>query len=537
MSIGRDPLGLTPAPTPDLAVKAPASDAGIAVANPPDDRRLAIGLPASRSLFRWAPFVASGVMLLAGLWQVGRLSYTQDEAATLSAVRRPFGSMLAVLGHIDAVHGAYYLLLHLLVRLGTSAEVVRMPSVLAMAVAAYLTTLLGIRLAGDPVGLVAGLLFALSPLTAEYAQDARPFAMVTCLAVLASYRFAIFAKTGSRKHAVWYGVALAACGLMNVFGLLIIAGHTVTLLGSPVRRDRLRRFAWATGAAVLAVSPVGLLAATEVSQVGWEHGPSGVVVLGVLVTLAVAGLVAWRTARSSRDSDFTGGDLSDSFGHAALTRLSAPWLIIPVALLLAASQIPVSTTSGGSAGTGIWEPRYLLFCFPALVLLLSDLASRLPSKVVTALTAIMIIASASSQALARPNVSPDDLRAVAALLEARSHTGDAVVFPNIAKRLITDAYPSGFSRLTDIGLNSSPAARDSLYGLNVSQPVLWRRLARARVQRLWMVIFPVPRPEKYYPNATAPDEFCLKHSWQFPLNMVLLYHRCRVGVEPVREPG
>lgn len=526
MPMGHDLPGLTRAFTPGLAAKAHASDAGIAVAKPARGRALTRGLTASRSLSRWAPWVTSGVTLLAGLWQVGRLSYTQDEAATLSAVRRPFGSMLALLGHIDAVHGTYYLLLHLVAKLGTSPEVVRIPSVLAMALAAYFTTLLGIRLAGGRVGLAAGLLFAVSPLTTEYAQDARPFAMVTCLAVLASYRFVIFVRTGARRHAVWYSVALAACGLMNVFGLLIIAGHTATLVASPVRRGRLGRFAWATGAAALVVSPVGWLAATEVSQVGWERGPSSAVVLGVLVGLAVAGLCAWRTARSSRDADVTGGDLAESFGHAALTRLSAPWLIIPVVLLLAASQIPVSTTSGGSAGTGIWEPRYLLFCFPALVLLLADLASRLPPKTATAVTAIMIAASAACQPFARPTISPDDLRAVASLLEAQSHTGDVVVFPNIAKRLVTDAYPSGFSRLTDIGLDTSPAARDSLYGLNVSQPVLWRRLTG--VQRLWIVIFPMPRPEKYYPNETAPDAFCLKRSWRFRLNMVLFYQRCTV---------
>jgi len=195
-----------------------------------------------------------------------------------------------------------------------------------------------------------------------------------------------------------------------------------------------------------------------------------------------------------------------------------------VSLLLVASQIPIAMTPGQSAGSRIWEPRYLLFCLPALVLLLADLASRLPPKTATVLTAVMIATSVAAQPLARPTISPDDLRAVATLLEARSHTGDAVVFPNIAKRLIKDAYPFGFSRLRDIGLDSSPAARDSLYGLNVSQPVLWRRLAS--VQRLWIVIFPVPLPEEYYPNATAPGAFCLKHSWRFPLNTVLFYQRC-----------
>jgi len=296
MPMGHDTHGLTHAATADLAAKSPAPAAGIEAAHPPPGRLLTSDLTASPRLFRWAPYITSGVTLLAGMWQVARLSYTQDESATLSAVHRPFGSMLAVLGHIDAVHGSYYLLMHLVVKLGNSAAVVRTPSVLAMTVAAWFTTRLGIKLAGGRIGLVAGLLFAASPLTTEYAQDARPFAMVTCLAVLASYRFVVFVRTGARPHAIWYGVALATCGLMNVFGLLIVAGHAVTLVGSPVHRDRLRWFAYSAGAAVLAVSPVVWLAATEVGQVGWERGPGAAVALAVLVGLAVVGLLAWRTA-------------------------------------------------------------------------------------------------------------------------------------------------------------------------------------------------------------------------------------------------
>jgi mannosyltransferase len=482
-------------------------------------------LPAKYGLHRYAPGLSAGVALAAGLWQLARLSYTQDEAATLSATRRPFGAMLALLGHIDAVHGTYYLLMHLVVKLGISPEIVRMPSVLAMAVAAWYTAVLGIELSGNLPGLAAGLLFALSPLTTEYAQDARPFAMVTCLAVLASYRFVIFARSGTRRDACWYGAALAACGFMNVFGLLIIAGHAVTLAASPVRRDRLRWFGCAAGAAVIVTSPLVGLAATQVGQVGWERKPGPLVVLAVLVALAGAGFLAWRSARRPAITGLDSAPMVDAFGSAALIKLSAPWLIVPVAFLVLASQIPLDATSNGSPGSGIWEPRYLLFCLPALILLATGLASRLPPRAATVLIINMIVISAVAQPLARPKTSPDDIRAVAALLEARSRPGDAIVFPEIAKRLIKDAYPAGFSRLRDVGLDSSPAARNSLYGLNVSQTVLWRRLAS--VERLWVVIFPVTHPSLYFAREGRPYAFCLSSSWRFPLNMVLLYQRCK----------
>jgi mannosyltransferase len=506
----------------DKSSVASASAISMSVAGPLPSRAVERDLEEKSGILRWGPWIASGVTLALGLWQISRLSYSQDEAATLSAVRRPLGSMLAVLGHIDAVHGSYYLLMHLVVKLGASEAVLRMPSVLAMTIAAWLTTALGRKLAGAWPGLAAGLLFAVSALTTEYAHDARPFAMVTCLAVLASYRFVSFVETGTRRDAAWYGAAMAGCGLMNVFGLLLIAAHTATLVASQLRKDRLHRFAYAAGAATLAVSPIAWLAATEVGQVGWERGPGAAVAFAVVAVLAVAGILAWTTARSPDKQP------SVTLGTAPLVRLSAPWLIIPVALLVTASQIPIASAPGASlaasTASGIWEPRYLLFCLPALTLFVVALISRLLAKPATFLTAAVIAASLAAQPLARPATSPNDIRDVSALLQAKSRPGDAVVFPNVAKRLIKDAYPVGFSHLRDVGLNTSPPARDSLYGLNVSSPILWRRLAGTR--RVWMVIFPVPRPGKYYGSASEPHAFCLQSSWQFPLNMVLLYRRC-----------
>ena len=53
------------------------------------------------------------------------------------AVQRPFGQLLRMLGNIDAVHGAYYVMMWVVVRLGGTGELVtRLPSALAMAGAA-----------------------------------------------------------------------------------------------------------------------------------------------------------------------------------------------------------------------------------------------------------------------------------------------------------------------------------------------------------------------------------------------------------------
>ena len=85
----------------------------------------------------WMRVLPPAAMLVIGLWRITGPSYWRDEAATMSAVQRPFAELVRMLGHIDAVHGTYYMLIWVLVRLGGPGELVtRLPSALAMAGAA-----------------------------------------------------------------------------------------------------------------------------------------------------------------------------------------------------------------------------------------------------------------------------------------------------------------------------------------------------------------------------------------------------------------
>ncbi|HYB89325.1 MAG TPA: hypothetical protein VEC76_20930 [Streptosporangiaceae bacterium] len=71
------------------------------------------------------------------LWGISAPSYWRDESATLSATERSYPQMLAMLRHIDAVHGLYYLLLWPVVHLAGAGEFdTRLPSAMAMAAAA-----------------------------------------------------------------------------------------------------------------------------------------------------------------------------------------------------------------------------------------------------------------------------------------------------------------------------------------------------------------------------------------------------------------
>src|SRR5579863_5263108 len=79
--------------------------------------------PDGRAWSRWLVIaVPMAVSAVTGGYEIGSPTLWRDEAYTKDAINRSIGQLFALLGHQDAVHGAYYLLLHLVVgAIGTSA--------------------------------------------------------------------------------------------------------------------------------------------------------------------------------------------------------------------------------------------------------------------------------------------------------------------------------------------------------------------------------------------------------------------------------
>ena len=226
------------------------------------------------------PACAALATLAVMLWRIGVPSLWRDEGATLSAAHRSFPQLIRMLGHLDAVHGTYYLLIWLLVRVAGRGELaLRLPSAVAMAAAAGLLTALGRRLVSPAAGLAAGLAFAAIPAVSWFGQDARPFALETAAATAASYCFARFLGDGAARWARWYTVSLIGLGLADIFGLLLIAAHGTTLLmlhrqhGRQDGRQLARRWLATVTVAVLALLPLEVLAWSQRGQVSWLRTP------------------------------------------------------------------------------------------------------------------------------------------------------------------------------------------------------------------------------------------------------------------------
>lgn len=188
-----------------------------------------------RWLVRLAPALLTLVVTLAG---IGHAQLWRDELATWSAATRPVPDLVRLAGTIDAATGPYYLFTHGWTALsGTSPTALRLPSALAMAVAAGLTARLGERLAGIRVGLLAGLLFAVLPATCRYGQEARPYALATLLAVLATLLLVDALRRPAWPRWTGYAVVATALGLTHLIAVTLLVAHgLVVLLAS--RRGR-----------------------------------------------------------------------------------------------------------------------------------------------------------------------------------------------------------------------------------------------------------------------------------------------------------
>jgi len=445
------------------------------------------------------------------------------------------------MGSEDAVHGPYYLLMHVVIAVGgISAATLRLPSLIAMCLAAGLTAALARRLAiasglpgAQAIGLIAGLTLVAVPLTTRYAQEARPYALASLFAVLATY---LFVRAAARpRPLLWalYGLALLLAGLFNLFAVLLAVAHGASLAwGSRARAGAARRGrpdtpersdsperpmgsareagvitrpvvgGWlaACAAAAVLLAPLAYVSAGQSSQLNWVRRPdpstiasllrdfSGAAILiPVVGGLALLGLVAGHGLR--RGSGLT------------LAAVALPWLVLPPVLLIVASFVHP-----------VYVERYVLFCLPALATLTAagfvwlaavtrralagrgigarraDALAAAPSALLAAV--ILIAVTGPQREVRQVGARVDNLREVAQVIAKRERPGDAILYLPRDTALVGVAYPAPFRRLRDIGLGESPLASATLRGTAAPLHVVAARLRGVR--RVWTVQWASP---------------------------------------------
>jgi mannosyltransferase len=419
---------------------------------------------------RWLPWIPPVVTLAVCVIGIDSASFWRDEAATLDAEARPLPALLRMLTNVDAVHGAYYLLLWPVVHtLGSGEFAVRFPSALAMAAAAYGVGVLGARLHSRRAGLFAGLVFAALPQVSRYGQEARSYALVVAVAVLASCLLPRALAESRRRWWIGYGCAVGVLGLLNLFALLLLVGHAVFVR----RQARSSMGLWlrTAGFSCIPSVPIVALAVNQQDQLSWVTRPDANTGGELAVWLAGSALSAVLA------SVLIGLYLGRRPGRHTLAWLAVPWLALPPLMLIFGSELKP-----------VYVQRYLAFCLPALALLIgAGLATVAIAPRVVGLVLVVVLGLPAQNEIRQVGGHGDDIRDAATILAHEARPGDGVLFncpschyPDMPREFAF-AYPRVFGPLADVTMAASPSASNTLRGTELERPRL------DGVPRVWVL--------------------------------------------------
>ncbi|MEU1873987.1 mannosyltransferase [Streptomyces ambofaciens] len=424
-----------------LDERAPASSR--TVSPPVPVRRSSPGPP--KAVVVVAPLLLT---IALGLWGIRRgNTLWGDEAVTHQLARRDLSRIWHTAQHVDLVHALYYAVMHEVFGLfGAGLLSLRLPSVLAMSVAASGVGLLALRLVGPRAGLLAGLVFAVLPQVQKYAQEGRSYAMVCALVAWASY--ALVAGVPHRARWRWavYGATMLLACLLHEFAVLALVAHGVTLVASRVPRPVLRAWGVAAAGVVAGLMPLAIRSAGQAEQVSWIGGP---VRLGHFLVVALVGVVCARAPLGGR-------------GPVRLSVLAVPILVLPGLLLLAASLVKP-----------LFVDRYVVFSNIGFALLLGALMDRLHRSrwssrfVWIAAVAVLAALVPSSLSLRTPQSRSDDATAIGAAVREEGRPGDGLLYLSGRHRILTAADPEDTRLLTDLALARDAVSSNTLAGVEL----------------------------------------------------------------------
>lgn len=223
---------------------------------------------AARPAERWAPWIVGLLAFALSTWDAGRPGLWFDEVVTLTSAERSWASLIHLLGRVDAVHAAYYAVMHVwLDVVPYSPWTLRIPSALAVAATSGLLVWLGGRLWSLPAGVVAGLAFPLIPRASWMAVEARSYAFAALAATLlvCSVVVAVRMNRWTRWVAVGAAVVLAA----HFFLYSLLLAPVLILLVALQERRLLPRLLVALGGAGMVCVPLLLTAIGQRGQIGW----------------------------------------------------------------------------------------------------------------------------------------------------------------------------------------------------------------------------------------------------------------------------
>ena len=406
-----------------------------------------------------------------------------DEGATISAsASRSLPELWRLLGHIDAVHGLYYLVMHGWFNLFPPTEFwSRAPSCLAVGIAAAGVIVFTKQFCPRTTAVCAGVVFAILPRTTWAGLEARPYAFSAAAAVWLT----VLVIASMRRNRPWlwllYTVALMLSVLVNLNLALLVLVYAAVL--PVIWNGKSAAIWWAITSAVAvgAVTPFMLFAHGQIFQVAWIfplnwHNLIDVaqhqyfdnsVPFGILAAVVILAAIAVRVARKAGPGGYT----------RQLLVICGAWMVLPTAVSLIYSAI----------SKPVYFPRYLIFTAPAMAVVLAVCIVTITRKP-WAVAAVLIVFAAA----ALPNYLFSqrttyakegwDYSQVADLIAAHATPGDCLLVDNTVYwapgpiRALLATRPAAFAPLIDIGRGPRAADRGTLWDGHVAVWLVTDRL-------------------------------------------------------------
>lgn len=374
-----------------------------------------------------------------------------DEGISAGIASHPAGEIPSLLRQ-DGSPPAYYLLLHAWTEFaGTSEEILRAPSLAFALLTVPAALWAGWSLFGQRAGWICAAGAAVLPFLTTQAQEARMYALVAFLSVLAAAAFLHAFAFGRRRYVPLFALGLALLLYTHYWAIFLALGGIVALgalvaTASPPERRRLTfDGGLAFGFAALAFAFWAPTLAFQLIHTGapWSSPPPGAALLAV-AGLALAAALAHRLAADGTD------------GRA----LSALALLAAVAL--AAGWASALVEPG-------WAGRYLAILVGPLFLLGGAALARVgPLGTVTA------AAICCAWALSPGPSEKSNVARVSAAVSARLEPGDLVISTQPEQVPVLAHYlPDALRYATPLGPVADPAVmdwRDALLRLAATQP-------------------------------------------------------------------
>src|SRR5271169_5271292 len=230
-----------------------------------DEPRTAVAARGSRPQRRGRLLDPLAIALLAAVISsiaASRPSLWFDEGATISAsASRSLPELWRLLGHIDAVHGVFYLLMHGWFAVFPPTEFwSRVPSCLAIGAAAAGVVVFAKQFSSRTIAVCAGVVFAILPRVTWAGVEARSYAFTA----VAGVWLTVLLVTSIRRNRWWlwllYAVALLLSMLLNIYLVLLVPAYAVVTPVLERRKSVVLRWAMTSAVAVCALTPLMLFA-------------------------------------------------------------------------------------------------------------------------------------------------------------------------------------------------------------------------------------------------------------------------------------